>query len=334
MKQQIQQVSLCWRSLVRGIYGFIAAMNVNAFNESVAVTFYFWPLACVLTADQATATIFGNGTLESSNASSIPPNAAFPFMTNEPENQIESNWVPLLGAIYQAGCEYVKPNYISWLETAMQSSLDEQPSLKALEDSLAILSSLAYALLIQGWRNRYATGDATLASIWTPQYKTVAGEHLVLRAHLQVNGIPLLVGSLSVLVLGTVSALCIVGHGITDNIVRDGGVIDLVSLLHNSALPDILAGHEEDSGDQEIGDIMFMTRRARARGVMVASVLQALGGDHILIDNEPNLRYGYGSLDIPRRIHQREIERLDALSRSGDNQSFLPHPQSSEVTVA
>jgi hypothetical protein len=251
---------------------------VNAFNESVMVTFFIWPLACVLTADKATAAVLGNGTLESLNISSIPPHTAFPFMTNEPKNHLESNWVPLLGAIYtMIGDAYGTP----WIQDTMQSLLDERPSITTLEDNLASLSSLTYSLLIQEWRNRYASGDATLASTWVPQYAIVAGEHPVLKAHLQVNGIPLLVGSLSVLVLSAISVACVVGHGITDNVMRDGGVIDLVSLLHNSALPEMLTGHE-DGGNQKIGDTMFTTRRNRARRTMVASVFQALPGEHIL----------------------------------------------------
>jgi hypothetical protein len=54
-----------------------------------------------------------------------------------------------------------------------------------------------------------------------------------------------------VLVLGAVSVMCFAGHDITDNIVHDGGVIDLVSLLHNSAM---LVGHEKDGGNQRTSD--------------------------------------------------------------------------------
>jgi hypothetical protein len=46
-------------------------------------------------------------------------------------------------------------------------------ALPLLEDNLASLSSLTYSLLIQNWRGRYASGDVTLASTWTPQYTTV-----------------------------------------------------------------------------------------------------------------------------------------------------------------
>ena len=68
--------------------------------------------------------------------------------------------------------------------------------------------------------------------------------------------------------LATVSLICVAGHRITDDIVRDGGVIDLVSLLHDSALPDILAG---DDGDGDMAsEQMFETRSTRARSTKVA----------------------------------------------------------------
>jgi hypothetical protein len=262
----------------------VAALNgqpVNAFNENVTVTFFIWPLACVLAADQVTAIVLGNGTLESLNSSSPRPHTAFPFMTNEPKNQLESNWVPLLDALSATeGVEGVGSGF-TWLETTMRSLLTEQPSITTLEDNLAGISSLAYSLLIQRWRIRYADGDTTLASTWMPQIQTVAAKVPVLKACLQVNGILLLVGSLSVLVLGTISIMCVIGHGINDNIVRDGGVIDLISLLHNSALPEVLAGHEDD-GDPQIGDTIFAMRRTKARRVMVASVLQTFLDDDML----------------------------------------------------
>ena len=245
---------------------------MNAFNENVTVTFYIWPLACVLVAGQSPAVVLGNGHLESHNISNTAPHTAFPFMTNEPKNQLESNWVPLLDALSASeGVEGVGSGF-SWLETTMQSLLMERPNITTLEDNLASLSSLTYSLLLQRWRIRYADGDTALSSTWMPQNSTVGAEVPVLKAHFQVNGIPLLVGSLSLLVLSTVSVVCVVGHGINDNVVRDGGVIDLISLLHNSALPGILAGHEEDDGDQ-MRDIIFAMRRTRARRVVVASVL-------------------------------------------------------------
>ena len=234
-------------------------------------TFFIWPLACVLNADQATAIVLGNGTLESLNISDPVPRTPFPFLSNEPKNQIESNWVSLLDALpgpsYEDGLTAAEN---TWFENTMQSLLTERPSISTLEDNLARISGLSYALLSQNWRTRYANGDTTLSSRWAPWNATVAGKVPVLKAYLQVNGMPLLVGSLSTLILVVTSRMCVIGHGITDNTVRDGGVIDLISLLHNSALPGLLVGHEEEGGNQRIGGATFRTHRSRARRVKVA----------------------------------------------------------------
>jgi len=255
---------------------------VNAFLENVTVTFFVWPLACVLEADPATAIVLGNGALESLNIST-PPHTAHPFMTHYPKNQLESNWVPLLDALSASqGFYIILVTGNTWLEATMRSLVVKRPDLRTLEDNLASISSLAYALLVQRWRSRHLRGDPTLASTWSPRNATVAGEHPVLKMHLQVNGIPLLVGSLSVLVLCAISAICVIGHDVTDNTLLDGGVIDMVSLMHNSALPELLAGHEED-GIQKMDETVFAMRKARAGRVMVASVLPAFCCDHILM---------------------------------------------------
>lgn len=256
---------------------------MNAFNENVTVTFYIWPLACISVADQSAAVVLGNGRLESHNTSNIPPHTAFPFVTNEPKNQIESNWVPLLDALSASEGASGQESGPSWLETTVQSLLADQPSITTLEDNLASISSVAYSLLIQRWRIRYAANDTALASTWMPQNATVAAEVPVLKAYLQVNGIPLLVGSLSMLVLGTISVMCVLGHGTSDNIVRDGGVIDLISLLHNSMLPEILTAHDEDGGSQTVGDATFAMRKSRARRVVVASVIRIFHDVHVLM---------------------------------------------------
>ena len=233
---------------------------------------FIWPLACVLNADQTTAIVLGNGTLESLNISGPAPRTPFPFLSNEPKNQIESNWAPLFSAlpapIGRGDGTPVTPN--TWVENTMQPMLAEPPSISTLEDNLASITALSYALLSQDWRTRYANGDTTLSSRWAPQNATVAGKVPVLKAYLQVNGVPLLVGSLSTLVLVVTSRMCVIGHGITDNTVRDGGVIDLISLLHNSALPGLLVGHEEEGGNQRIGGATLGTHRSRARRVKVA----------------------------------------------------------------
>jgi len=161
--------------------------SAGVFREKVTVDFFIWPLACVLSANPATAVVLGNGTLKSLNSS------AFPFMMDDPKDQTESNWVPLLEPLSASEGVTGQAAGTSWLETTMKSLLDVQPSVVALEDSLATISSLAFSLLIQRWRIRYANNGTALASTWMRQTAIVAGEVPVLKAHLQVSRISLLV---------------------------------------------------------------------------------------------------------------------------------------------
>ena len=243
---------------------------IRAFNESVTVTFYIWPLGCVLVTNNATARVRGDGSLLFLNVTNPTPYTPFPYISNTPKNALEKYFASLHSAISGSeGGRLLGPSNNTWIEETLRMTLVDQPSLRALEKCLGSITSLAYSLLIQRWRTRLSDGDRTLSSNWVPENKTVQGHYLLLEAHLQVNGIPLLVGSISTLVLGAVSLICVVGHRITDHVIHDGGVIDLVSLLHGSALPDILAGDAGD-GDMTSEQVMFQTRSTRAHCTKVA----------------------------------------------------------------
>ena len=238
---------------------------IRVFNESVTVTFYVWPVGCVLVTNNATARVRGDGSLLSLNVTNLTPYLPFPFLSNQPKNALEKYFAPLHDLFTNSEAD--EEGFL-WIEQTLRMMLMNQPTLRALEETLSSITSLTYSLLIQRWRTRLSEGDRTVSSNWVPENKTAQGHYPLLQAHLQVNSIPLLVGSISTLVLATVSLICAAGHRITDNIVRDGGVIDLVSLLHDSALPDILAG---DDGDGDMAsEQMFETRSTRARSTKVA----------------------------------------------------------------
>lgn len=236
---------------------------VHAFNESTNVTFYLWPLACILVTENATALVQGDGTLLTLNVTNSTSYIPFPYLDNEPKNTLEQYFAPMIDVIIGSeGGNSGGEEGFTWLEESLREQLVKAPSLRAFEESLGSIISLMYSLLIQTWRTRYASGDQTLASTWAPQNTTLQGQHPVTRARLTVNGIPLMFGLSVTLILTAVSLLCIVGHGINDHVVRDGGIIDLVSLLHNSSLPDIIAGESDDPASEKI---MFETRSIRAR---------------------------------------------------------------------
>ena len=243
---------------------------IRAFNESVTVTFYVWLLGCVLVTNNATARVRGDSRLLSLNVTNPARYEPFPFLSNQPRNALEKYFAPLHDAIISSeGSGGGGSQGVTWIEEALRLTLASQPNLRALEETLSSITSLAYALLVQRWRRRVSDGDNTVLQNWVPEKRTAQGQYLLLRGCLQVNGIPLLVGSVSTLVLVVVSLICVVGHGVTDGVIRDGGVIDLVSLLHDSALPGILAGDDEDD-DGRASEVMFETRSSRARRAAVA----------------------------------------------------------------
>ena len=247
---------------------------IRVFHEPVTVTFYVWPLGCVLVTNNATARVRGDGSLLSLNVTNSTPYTPFPYLSNQPKNGLEKYFAPLHDVIlYTAAGDSEglggDGDGLSWIEKALWATLANQRSLRALEETLGSITSLTYSLLIQRWRTRLSDGDLTVLSNWVPENKTAQAHYPLLQAHLQVNGIPLLVGSISTLVLVAVSLICVVVHRINDHIVRDGGVIDLVSLLHESALPDILAGDDGD-GDMASEKAMFETRSTIARRTKVA----------------------------------------------------------------
>lgn len=291
---------------------------VHAFNESAEVTFYTWPLGCILVTENATASVSGDGELVSVNISSPTSYDPFPYLINTPNTPMEANFAPLFAAISASeGAAGGGAQGDTWLERSLRTRLEQKPTLRAFEDALSSIMSTAYALLIQRWRTRFSTNDNTLTSNWIPQTATVLGHFPVLKAHLEVNAIPLLIGSISTLILAVVSLICIIGHEASDHIVRDGGVIDIISLMHDSALPSILAASSEDN-DFATEMALFETRSKRAQRTAVASVaslitlliIQTLTSSPVPYD-APS--YGEGSLDLPARIQRRQDDHFVSL---------------------
>lgn len=252
-------------------------------------------LGCTLHMNNATAHVRGDSTLLAYNATSTTPVTPFPFENNEPQNALEAEWIPLLDALTRSEGDTGDHQGATWLEQTLQADLQAKPNITTLEDDLASITALFYALLIQRWRTRSAANDTSLAENWSPNTATVPGSHLVLMAGLQVNPVPLIVGCLCTAVLAIISLVWLRGHDTSENVVRDGGVIDLVALLHDSALPGLIAGEVED-GNPAAARMMFETRSARSRRALVA--------------------YGQGSLDLPERVRRRLNSHLDPVTLS------------------
>lgn len=121
-----------------------------------------------------------------------------------------------------------------------------QSSLSLIEDRFANFAALYYALL-----DRHFQVENTLAAKWwRPLTGEVAGIRQELSAQLGVNGAQLVVGSICILVLIISSLFSMGRQRRTDNIIWSGGVIDMITLLYDSAIPSVIMEAKEDDDSE------------------------------------------------------------------------------------
>lgn len=122
------------------------------------------------------------------------------------------------------------------------------------------MTALYFSVLDQHWR----TADpVTAKQWWQPVLSTARGNRQVVSAQLVVNGVQVIIGGISILFLLLSSTAAIGRFKRYDGVVRNGGVIDMVSMLRDSALPAIIAGGENVAVSQTV-----RLRRARQIPVM------------------------------------------------------------------
>jgi hypothetical protein len=114
-----------------------------------------------------------------------------------------------------------------------------------MEKEFSTIVAMHYALLVQNWKTRLQQGDATAKALWTPESVMLGGTQPLVFARLRINVPQLLAGAISTILLILVALATIWGHDIHDSVVRDGGVIDMISLLDGSLLPAIVASSAE-----------------------------------------------------------------------------------------
>jgi hypothetical protein len=117
----------------------------------------------------------------------------------------------------------------------------------AMEKVLEQLTGLAYGMAIQSFRSQTRDGSTVVSSNWNPTSAIVTGHRIVLRGKFVVNGLQVVVGAICVCVLAFAMLFAVAQRGdeapdTRGGVVRDGGVIDLISLVNRSALPRIIAG--------------------------------------------------------------------------------------------
>lgn len=158
-----------------------------------------------------------------------------------------------------------------WLENIVFSSFyssdlagasnPENPTMAerfdGMERALEDVTALGFGMIIQSFRSltldalKITTGGSDglndVAKTWKPVTALVSGQRATVLGQLRVNGVQVIIGTLCVITL-TLAIILVLAPDFSDDrrvrkdgVVRDGSVIDLISLVNNSTLPSIIA---------------------------------------------------------------------------------------------
>jgi hypothetical protein len=147
----------------------------------------------------------------------------------------------------------------TWMEQTLGRGVNETGGgLAFFEDRMTNFATLYYSILLQHWRSDESNGDDA-SPWWSPHYSSLSGKGPVLHGRLLVSGEQLIIGCICVLILAVTSAISIKNFRIHHDIARDGGVIDTISMMNGSSLPEKIAG--------ELGDAYQTDKRSRAERI-------------------------------------------------------------------
>lgn len=183
-----------------------------------------------------------------------------PFIRPPPQTAIERDW-------FSVRDSFNEDNHVggwTWPSIRMINNTGFAP----LEEAYSSIASGIYATMVQGWRNRFDQGDETVSANWQPQtaVNTAVGPQLMV--YFEINMIPLITGCAASFILMVLSLWTVFEHDFNHTDIRDGGVIDVISLLKDSALPGIIAAPTAADTESERSEVL----RARAERTFLASV--------------------------------------------------------------
>jgi len=175
----------------------------------------------------------------------------------------------------------------------------------AFADILSRLSVNVYSLILNALQTTYPT-DANDAA-WNPPQVLVQAQRTLPAGRLRVNVLQLVLGVISVVCIGISMVLVMCGRPASGavpsvgNEFMSGGVLELVHLMHLSALPRLTAGDSDEAPHLD-------ARRLRAENVTAEYVLPLLINLwlHIVI------------------LFRYTDRRLDAIGLKGDAGDDLP----------
>jgi len=175
----------------------------------------------------------------------------------------------------------------------------------AFADVLNRLSVNVYSLILNAMQTT-SPADANDA-VWNPPQVLVQAQRTVPAGRLRVNALQLVLGVISVVCIGVCMVLVVCGRSASVTVplggteFMSGGVLELVHLMHLSALPRLTAGNSNEACYRD-------ARRLRAENVTVEYVLPLL--INFWLEVVVLFRY----TDV----------RLDAIGRKGDAGDDLP----------
>ena len=216
------------------------------------VTFYIWPIGCSLFTQNFTADVWGDNTLLRKKTAHRPTDNPTPFLRDDtPHDPLEIAWGYLMYKIYVEEAPILLPSsqnpsqsLTPW-ELQLGSGLNStNDSLALLNDRLSSMTALSYALLVQTFRSTLDSGSQVYRD-WSPVFANVSGSQSILVAGLIVHTSPLIIGIITSSILIFVFLAAARLSRSSDNIIQDGQVINMLSLLHNSSLPTVIANGNE-----------------------------------------------------------------------------------------
>ena len=242
-----------------------------------------WPIACTFYLENIIAFVHGTNTLVSYSTSEKSGNTQSPFsFPHGLSDPFASHWGHLLDVIELGGLsdirfqdDFLENQLTPLLSASSAPNLTDLPldtsanRFTAFEDVLSRLSGNAYSLLLNAMQTPSAL-DAN-HDVWTPPQVMVQAQQVILVGRLRVNTLQLVWGLISVGCIGICMALVMwerpvrFGMASSRGEFMSGGVVELIHLMHLSALPRLIAG---DSNEARYID----ARRLRAENVTVEYV--------------------------------------------------------------
>ncbi|KAF9513089.1 hypothetical protein BS47DRAFT_987480 [Hydnum rufescens UP504] len=287
--------------------------------DDLNITFYIWPIICSLSVHNVTAwvRVQGKTQLERTNASFTLPNLTTPSVKSAvPSDPMETSWSYIMDLFFLVQhLQFTVP--YTW--TALEETFNQTWSLTSLEDQFSNFSAFYYSVLVQHWRTAALNGDLTASQWWSEATGSVVANRLVLFGRLDLSVSQLVLGCVCIIVLTITSAISMLGVRIHQGPLMDGSVMDMISLLRGSSLPQIIAGNSDE-------DLGSDGRRRRAERTIVMYKNSTLDVPERLEDEGSSPNFGdHETTDLRSSLRETTLSEGPADERlpinSGDHET-------------